>query len=327
MIIQELKERKRKMGMTNSELAERSGVPLSTVAKVLGGTTLRPRIDTIRALEAALRAEDDQDVSLLIRQEGAVMESGDSYIYGSNARKENNSRFHSPEEGNAGKDKDHLQNTELYGHEIRMDDESYTVEAAEKKSGGSGMPLHTVEDYLALPDERRVEMIDGRFYDLAAPGYVHQEIAGRIYRTIGNYIDQKGGNCNPGIAPLDVQLDKDDKTMVQPDVIIDCREGKKNPMRIIGAPDFVLEVLSDSSRSKDVIIKTEKYMSAGCREYWIVDPRNETVIVYDFENERYPLNYTFEDKVPVNIYDGDLTIDFSVIRDKLKEMFGNEMTE
>ena len=166
MIIQELKERKRKMGMTNSELAERSGVPLSTVAKVLGGTTLRPRIDTIRALEAALRAEDDQDVSLLIRQEGAVMESGDSYIYGSNARKENNSRFHSPEEGNAGKDKDHLQNTELYGHEIRMDDESYTVEAAEKKSGGSGMPLHTVEDYLALPDERRVEMIDGRFYDL-----------------------------------------------------------------------------------------------------------------------------------------------------------------
>ena len=68
-------------------------------------------------------------------------------------------------------------------------------------------------------------------------------------------------------------------------------------------------------------------MSAGCREYWIVDPRNETVIVYDFENERYPLNYTFEDTVPVNIYDGDLTIDFSVIRDKLKEMFGNEMTE
>ena len=66
------------------------------------------------------------------------MESGDSYIYGSNARKENNSRFHSPEEGNAGKDKDHLQNTELYGHEIRMDDESYTVEAAEKNPADPG---------------------------------------------------------------------------------------------------------------------------------------------------------------------------------------------
>jgi Uma2 family endonuclease len=110
--------------------------------------------------------------------------------------------------------------------------------------------------------------------------------------------------------------------MVQPDVIIDCRKEKRSKMRIIGAPDFVLEVLSDSSRSKDIIIKTEKYMTAGCKEYWIIDPENETVIVYDFKNERYPLNYTFKDKVPVNIYNGDLAIDFSIIKKKLNELFG-----
>ena len=63
MIIQEIKERKKKLGMTNRELAERSGVPLSTVAKVLGGTTLRPRIDTIRALEAVLGGEAGCDTA------------------------------------------------------------------------------------------------------------------------------------------------------------------------------------------------------------------------------------------------------------------------
>jgi Uma2 family endonuclease len=165
-------------------------------------------------------------------------------------------------------------------------------------------------------------LINGRIYDLAAPSYIHQEIAGRIYRIIGDFIDRKGGECNPGIAPLDVQLDKDDRTMVQPDVMINCKKENRTRMRIIGAPDFVLEILSDSSRSKDMIIKTEKYMSAGCREYWIVDPENEVVIVYDFENERFPLNYTFDDKVPVNIYGGELEIDFSIIKKKLNELFG-----
>lgn len=180
---------------------------------------------------------------------------------------------------------------------------------------------YTLVDYLNWPEDERVELINGRIYNMAAPSYVHQEIAGRIYREIGNYIDRKGGDCNPGIAPLDVQLDMDEKTMVQPDVIINCKKENRTPIRIIGAPDFVLEVLSDSSRSKDMIVKTEKYMSAGCREYWIVDPANETVVVYDFENDRYPLNYTFDDKVPVNIYDGDLEIDFRIIKEKIKNLF------
>ena len=296
MDLKEMRERKIALGLTNEMIADISGVPLGTVQKVIGGTTKAPRRETVMALEKTLK-----EGGLAERYVPMTLKTEEEDPYLATRVKETQLAYNAKAE--------------------------YSPEKDEK-----GRPLkqqgeYTIVDYLHWPAEERIELINGRIYDLAAPGYVHQEIAGRIYRMIGNYIDQKGGNCNPGIAPLDVQLDKDDKTMVQPDVIIDCREGKKNPMRIIGAPDFVLEVLSDSSRSKDVIIKTEKYMSAGCREYWIVDPRNETVIVYDFENERYPLNYTFEDKVPVNIYDGDLTIDFSVIRDKLKEMFGNEMTE
>ena len=296
MDLKEMRERKIALGLTNEMIADISGVPLGTVQKVIGGTTKAPRRETVMALEKTLK-----EGGLAERYVPMTLKTEEEDPYLATRVKETQLAYNAQAE--------------------------YSPEKDEKGRPVKQQGEYTIVDYLHWPAEERIELINGRIYDLAAPGYVHQEIAGRIYRMIGNYIDQKGGNCNPGIAPLDVQLDKDDKTMVQPDVIIDCREGKKNPMRIIGAPDFVLEVLSDSSRSKDVIIKTEKYMSAGCREYWIVDPRNETVIVYDFENERYPLNYTFEDTVPVNIYDGDLTIDFSVIRDKLKEMFGNEMTE
>ena len=292
MELKEMRERKIALGLSDEMIADISGVHLDAVKKIIGGMIEEPNSKTVAALEKALKKG-----GLAEKYAPMTLKSEEEDPYLATRVKETQLTYNSKAE--------------------------YSPEKDEK-----GRPLkqqgeYTIVDYLNWPAEDRIELINGRIYDLAAPGYVHQEIAGRIYRMIGNYIDQKGGNCNPGIAPLDVQLDKDDKTMVQPDVIIDCREGKKNPMRIIGAPDFVLEVLSDSSRSKDVIIKTEKYMSAGCREYWIVDPRNETVIVYDFENERYPLNYTFEDKVPVNIYGGELAIDFSIIKRKLKDLFGN----
>ena len=81
---------------------------------------------------------------------------------------------------------------------------------------------YTVDDYRALPDEQRVELIDGYFYDMASPTFGHQSIGGEIYRQIANFIMENGGNCRPFIAPVDVQLDCDEKTMVQPDVGIVC---------------------------------------------------------------------------------------------------------
>ena len=292
MELKEMRERKIALGLSDEMIADISGVHLDAVKKIIGGMIEEPNSKTVAALEKALKKG-----GLAEKYAPMTLKSEEEDPYLATRVKETQLAYNAKAE--------------------------YSPEKDEKGRPVKQQGEYTIVDYLNWPAEDRIELINGRIYDLAAPGYVHQEIAGRIYRMIGNYIDQKGGNCNPGIAPLDVQLDKDDKTMVQPDVIIDCREGKKNPMRIIGAPDFVLEVLSDSSRSKDVIIKTEKYMSAGCREYWIVDPRNETVIVYDFENERYPLNYTFEDKVPVNIYGGELAIDFSIIKRKQKDLFGN----
>lgn len=172
---------------------------------------------------------------------------------------------------------------------------------------------YTVEDYYALPDDQRVELIDGVFYDMAAPTKLHQRIVGEIHFQIADYIKRNNGNCEPLLSPLDIQLDCDDRTMVQPDIGILCDTGKGRKWGIYGAPDFVLEVISPSSRRKDFTIKMPKYMQAGVREYWILDPYQCKVIVYFFESETSPTIYGFDQPIPVNIYDGKLQIEMTDI--------------
>ena len=178
---------------------------------------------------------------------------------------------------------------------------------------------YTLDDYLALPDDQRVELIDGVFYDMSAPTRLHQRIAGEIHRQISNYILEHGGSCEPYIAPVDVQLDRDERTMVQPDVIIICESDQESPARIIGAPDFVLEVISPSTRRKDCLLKLHKYENAGVREYWILDPYQEKLLIYWFEQDDIPQIRGLEEPVPVGIYGGDLIIDLKHILRWIRE--------
>ena len=122
---------------------------------------------------------------------------------------------------------------------------------------------YTIEDYLALPDEQRVELIDGVIYDMSAPTAYHQLIGGELHAQIRNFIRSNKGNCVPFIAPTDVQLNCDNRTMVQPDVMIICNRDKINHKRVFGAPDFVAEVLSPSTKAKDILIKSSKYHDPG----------------------------------------------------------------
>ncbi len=186
---------------------------------------------------------------------------------------------------------------------------------AAERSLGKVQGEYTLEDYLALPDERRVELIDGVFYDMASPSASHQLIAGEIYRTISSYIREQKGACVPFIAPYDVQLDCDDKTILEPDVFIVCDRSKIHNARCFGAPDFIIEVLSPSTRKKDLFIKLNKYQNAGVREYWAIDLRKRLIYVYEFNKEEFMTTYTFEDKVPVGLYGGSLLIDFADIAD------------
>ena len=173
---------------------------------------------------------------------------------------------------------------------------------------------YTVEDYYALPDDRRAELIDGVFYDMSSPTTVHQMIALDISLQFKSYISSNKGSCIPFTAPCDVQLDKDDKTIVQPDVMIVCDKDKINKNKIYGAPDLIVEILSPSTSKKDMSTKLAKYSNAGVREYWLVDPDKQKIVVYDFTTDTYDIAiYGFDDKVPVAIYNGKCKVNFKAI--------------
>ncbi len=172
----------------------------------------------------------------------------------------------------------------------------------------SGRPVYnrqkeyTVDDYYALPDDCRAELIDGVFYDMATPAVQHQVAAGEIYFQLLSFQKKKKTRCFPYISPISVQLDRDNKTMVEPDVVILCDPSKLIKRCIYGAPDLVVEILSPSTRKKDMSLKLKKYTDAGVREYWLVDTDRKQVVVYDLEHEDLPVIYTFTDDIPVLVW-------------------------
>lgn len=179
----------------------------------------------------------------------------------------------------------------------------------------------TLEDYYQLPDERRAELIDGVIYDMSAPTIIHQKISLEISVRLHAFISQKKGACMVFSAPVDVQLDCDEKTMVQPDVLVVCDCEKIVPIHVYGAPDRIMEILSPATRKIDMNIKHSKYAAAGVREYWLIDPDKKKVVVYDLENEELPVVYGFENRVPVGIFQEECEIDFSEIYESVKFLY------
>lgn len=163
--------------------------------------------------------------------------------------------------------------------------------------------VYTVRDIYALPDGKRAELIDGQVYDMAPPSRTHQRLVHFFDRTIGNYIQSKGGGCEVYPAPFAVFLSDDDQNYVEPDISVICDVSKLDEKGCHGAPDWVIEVVSPSSKRMDYFRKLFKYNSAGVREYWIVDPLKELVTVYNFEQETME-QYAFGEEVPAEIFEG-----------------------
>jgi len=178
---------------------------------------------------------------------------------------------------------------------------------------------YTYRDYLTWPDDIRCELINGEVYMMTpAPILMHQDVVGEIFFQTKQAL--KGKSCRALVAPLDVRLpknnqaDEDADVVVQPDVFVVCDTNKLDHRGVRGAPDWIVEVISPSSASRDQIEKRRIYERHGVLEYWLVHPNDRLVTIYRLQNGEYgkPDIYTLEGETSVGVLSG-VSIDWEAV--------------
>ena len=171
---------------------------------------------------------------------------------------------------------------------------------------------YTTDFIESLPQGQRAELIDGYVYMMSSPSRTHQKIIKNLTFDIETHIRNNNGDCEVYPAPFAVYLQNDKRNYFEPDISVICDKNKLDEKGCHGAPDWIIEVASPSTQGYDASTKLRKYKETGVREYWIIMPEEERIFVHFFEHKLMIL-YKFGDKIPVNIYDGDLLIDTSTI--------------
>ncbi len=275
LTVEQINELRRKYCVNYEMISDSTGVPLSTVQKVLGGVTKSPRRETLEALSNYFEKEHNR-VKYTIPGETLpddimVMENVSAECFDS------------------------------YGGYRTKHNKKYTLNEFDNITKG----------------EARLEMIDGVVYYLASPNSAHQIILMEIAWSLKQHINSHNGKCKVFVAPYDVYYDKDDDNRVQPDIIVYCRDNPKGaiiPKGFWGAPDFICEIVSPSTSSRDYYLKRNLYRESGVKEYWIVDYSANKITVENYMSDKGQDVYSFDDKIPVAIYNGDLVIDFADIK-------------
>lgn len=150
---------------------------------------------------------------------------------------------------------------------------------------------YSYADYLEWKFKERLELINGHIYKLSAPSTKHQQVTGKLFVKIYNHF-QGYKTCKVFVSPFDVRLprrnktdDKEITTVVQPDVCVVCDETKIDARGCCGAPDLVIEVLSPGNSSHEIRTKYNLYEEAAVREYWLINPEEENLLVYLLNEE------------------------------------------
>lgn len=157
---------------------------------------------------------------------------------------------------------------------------------------------NTYADYLQWNIDEVFEIIKGKVFKMnAAPRLKHQRISWRISSKLANFLE--GKSCEGFSAPFDVRLPVNSKknediyTVVQPDICVVCDKSKLDEAGCIGAPDLIIEILSKGNNKKELKYKYEVYEESGVKEYWIIHPDEETLLVYTLVNNKYQASKLF----------------------------------
>ena len=156
----------------------------------------------------------------------------------------------------------------------------------------------TVRDYRERPDDSpRVELLDGAFVVTPSPTERHQAVVGNLYFLLRSFLQEHPRTGKLYVAPFDVYLSEHD--VPQPDllVVLSARTDRIREDGVHGPPDLVIEVLSPSMKAQDLTLKRKIYLRSGVPEYWIVDPKPETVAVHRLQERRSPTVFRTGERV------------------------------
>lgn len=134
--------------------------------------------------------------------------------------------------------------------------------------------------------DKRLEFIDGVIYMSPSPSIQHQAISSFLHGELYNLL--KGSKCKVFTAPTDVVFNnenEEEKKRVIPDLFVACNPDNFTENEYVGAPDYIIEILSPSNKSHDMITKLNLYMNFGVKEYWIVDPMENRIMVYFLDED------------------------------------------
>lgn len=181
------------------------------------------------------------------------------------------------------------------------------------------------QEYLELVEssDQRYELIDGEVFLMASPSFRHQMLVNEISWHLNNYF--RNHKCSPLTSPLDIKLQgyapkfKEDPNVVQPDIMVICDPGNVVENKYQGVPELLVEVLSPSTKKRDLILKLNLYLKSGIREYWIVDPKNTKITQYIFTEDRdlEAVNDLHPDKVLKSDYFEGLSVQLAEIFSKI----------
>ena len=166
---------------------------------------------------------------------------------------------------------------------------------------------YTYADYLTWKFDEFVELIKGKVMrPMAGPSRQHQVYSTNILRQLLPVLH--GNPCQVYHAPFDVRLttagangDQQIQTVVQPDICVVCDPAKLDDRGCVGAPDWIIEIVSPGNTARDTKIKFDLYEESGVREYWIVYPGVKTVAAYVLENGQYKLSAEYAEPGPVPV--------------------------